>query len=247
MNIKGFGTERIEDELKIHLPDAKIGRMDLDTSRSKIAHAKIINDFEEKRIEILIGTQMVTKGLDFENVGLVGVLSADNLLRFPDFRATERAFQLMMQVSGRAGRKHKRGRVIIQTFNVKHPILTNIIENDYQSFFKREVSERKNFIYPPFFRLIAISLKHKKPDVLKDASRIFTKILKEKLGSRVSGPAVPQVERVNTYYLLDYLIKIEKDNKTIALVKEIIAFATYEMQNTEGYSNVRVSVDVDPY
>lgn len=247
LNIKGFGTERIEDELQIHLPDAKIGRMDLDTSRSKSAHAKIINDFEEKRIEILIGTQMVTKGLDFENVGLVGVLSADNLLRFPDFRATERAFQLMMQVSGRAGRKHKRGRVIIQTFNVKHPLLNNIIENDYTSFFKRELSERKNFIYPPFYRLISISLKHKKPDVLKDASRIFTKILKEKLGSRVSGPAVPQVERVNTYYILDYLIKIEKDNKTIALVKDIIAFATFEMQNTEGYSNVRVSVDVDPY
>ena len=247
LNIKGFGTERIEDELKIHLPDAKIGRMDLDTSRSKTAHSKIINDFEEKQIEILIGTQMVTKGLDFENVGLVGVLSADNLLHFPDFRATERAFQLMMQVSGRAGRKHKRGRVIIQSFNVKHPILKDIIENDYQTFFKREILERKNFIYPPFYRLIAISLKHKKPDVLKDASRIFTKILKEKLGSRVSGPAVPQVERVNTYYLLDYLIKIEKEAKTIALVKEIIAFATFEMQNTEGYSNVRVSVDVDPY
>ncbi len=247
LNIKGFGTERIEDELKIHLPDAKIGRMDLDTSRTKTAHSKIINDFEEKRIEILIGTQMVTKGLDFENVGLVGVLSADNLLRFPDFRATERAFQLMMQVSGRAGRKHKRGRVIIQTFNVKHPILKDIIENNYLHFFNREIAERKNFVYPPYYRLIGISLKHKKPDVLKNAAKVFTAIVKEKLGSRVSGPAVPQVERVNTYFILDYLIKIEKDAKTIALVKEIIAFATHEMQNTEGYSNVRVSVDVDPY
>ena len=247
LTIKGFGTERIEDELKILLPDAKIGRMDLDTSRSKTAHANIINDFEEKRIEILIGTQMVTKGLDFENVGLVGILSADNLLRFPDFRATERAFQLMLQVSGRAGRRHKRGRVIIQTFNVKHPILKDIIDNNYLDFFNRELLERKTFFYPPYFRLIAVSLKHKKPEVLKDASRIFTKIVKEKLGSRVSGPAVPQVERVNTYYILDYLIKIEKDLKTIALVKDIIAYATNEMQHTEGYSNVRVSVDVDPY
>jgi primosomal protein N' (replication factor Y) (superfamily II helicase) len=245
--IKGFGTERIEDELKIHLPDAKIGRMDLDTSRTKTAHSKIINDFEEKRIEILVGTQMVTKGLDFENVGLVGVLSADNLLRFPDFRATERAFQLMMQVAGRAGRKHKRGKVIIQAFDVKHPILTDIVAHDFLSFFKREIAERKNFIYPPYYRLIAVSLKHKKPDVLKDAARIFTKILKEKLGSRVNGPAVPQVERVNTYYILDYLIKIEKEVDKIKITKEIIALATHEMQNTEGYSNVRVSVDVDPY
>jgi primosomal protein N' (replication factor Y) (superfamily II helicase) len=247
LNIKGFGTERIEDELKIHLPDAKIGRMDLDTSRTKTAHSKIINDFEEKRIEILVGTQMVTKGLDFENVGLVGVLSADNLLKFPDFRATERAYQLMMQVAGRAGRKHKRGKVIIQAFDIKHPILTNIVENDYASFFKRELSERKNFIYPPFFRLIAISLKHKKPEVLRDAAKVFTKILKERLGSRVNGPAVPQVERVNTYYILNYLIKIEKEAEKIKIAKEIIAHATHEMQNTEGYSNVRVAVDVDPY
>lgn len=245
--IKGFGTERIEDELKAILPDAKIGRMDLDTSRSKMAHANIISDFEEKRIEILIGTQMVTKGLDFENVGLVGILSADNLLRFPDFRATERAFQLMLQVSGRAGRRDKRGRVVIQTFNINHPLLSDVAKNDYQSFFKRELAERKAFFYPPYVRLIAVSLKHKKPDVLKDASRIFTKIIKQKLGSRVSGPAVPQVERVNTYYILDYLIKIEKDLKTIALVKDIIGFATDEMQHTEGYSNVRVSVNVDPY
>ena len=190
---------------------------------------------------------MVTKGLDFENVGLVGVLSADNLLRFPDFRATERAFQLMMQVSGRAGRKHKRGRVIIQTFNIKHPILKDIIENNYLHFFNREIAERKNFVYPPYYRLIGISLKHKKPDVLKDAARIFTKILKEKLGSRVNGPAVPQVEWVNTYHILDYLIKIEKDVDKIKITKEVIALATHEMQNTEGYSNVRVSVDVDPY
>jgi primosomal protein N' (replication factor Y) (superfamily II helicase) len=207
LNIKGFGTERIEDELKIHLPDAKIGRMDLDTSRSKTAHAKIINDFEEKRIEILVGTQMVTKGLDFENVGLVGVLSADNLLKFPDFRATERAYQLMTQVAGRAGRKHKRGKVIIQAYDIKHPLLTNIVENDFLSFYKREVSERLRFQYPPYNRLIGVSLKHKKPEVLREAAKVFTQIMKEKLGNRVQGPAVPQVERVNTYYILNYLIK----------------------------------------
>jgi primosomal protein N' (replication factor Y) (superfamily II helicase) len=125
--------------------------------------------------------------------------------------------------------------------------LTDIVAHDFLSFFKREIAERKNFIYPPYYRLIAVSLKHKKPDVLRDAARIFTKILKEKLGSRVNGPAVPQVERVNTYYILDYLIKIEKEVDKIKITKEIIALATHEMQNTEGYSNVRVSVDVDPY
>jgi primosomal protein N' (replication factor Y) (superfamily II helicase) len=247
LNIKGFGTERIEDELKIHLPEAKIGRMDLDTSRSKTAHSKIINDFEEKRIEILVGTQMVTKGLDFENVGLVGVLSADNLLKFPDFRATERAFQLMMQVSGRAGRKHKRGKVIIQAFDIKHPILRDIVENEYGTFFKRELQERQNFQYPPYFRLIGVSLRHKKHEVLHAAAKVFTKYLREKLGNRVNGPAVPAVERVNTYFILDYLIKVEKDTDKIRFTKDTIAQATFEMQNTEGYSNVRVAVDVDPY
>jgi primosomal protein N' (replication factor Y) (superfamily II helicase) len=247
LNIKGFGTERIEDELKIYLPEAKIGRMDLDTSRSKNAHSKIINDFEEKRIEILVGTQMVTKGLDFENVGLVGVLSADNLLKFPDFRATERAFQLMMQVSGRAGRKHKRGKVIIQAFDIKHPILRDIVENEYGTFFKRELQERQNFQYPPYFRLIGVSLRHKKHEVLHAAAKVFTKYLREKLGNRVNGPAVPAVERVNTYFILDYLIKVEKDTEKIRFTKDTIAQAGFEMQNTEGYSNVRVAVDVDPY
>ena len=247
LNIKGFGTERIEDELKIHLPDARIGRLDLDTARSKTAHSKIINDFEERQIDILVGTQMVTKGLDFENVGLVGVLSADNLLKFPDFRASERAFQLLLQVSGRAGRKNKRGKVIIQAFDTKNLILRDVQNNDFQSFFKREIEERKNFIYPPFYRLIGINIKHKKPDVLREASKVFTKILKERLGDRVQGPAIPLVERVNTYYILNYLIKMERDASKLTLAKQIIQEATYQLNHTEGYSNVRVLVDVDPY
>ena len=245
--IKGFGTERIEDELKIHLPDAKIGRLDLDTARSKTAHSKIINEFEEKHIDILVGTQMVTKGLDFENVGLVGVLSADNLLKFPDFRASERAFQLLLQVSGRAGRKNKRGKVIIQAFDTKSLVLKDVQNNDFLSFFRREILERKNFIYPPYYRLIGIHLKHKKPDVVRDASKIFTKLLKERLGDRVQGPAIPLVERVNTYYILNYLVKMERDVVKLATAKQIIQEATYELNHTEGYSNVRVFVDVDPY
>jgi primosomal protein N' (replication factor Y) (superfamily II helicase) len=245
--IKGFGTERVEDELKIHLPEARIGRLDLDTARTRTQHSKIISDFEEKEIDILVGTQMVTKGLDFENVGLVGVLSADSLLRFPDFRASERAFQLLLQVSGRAGRKHKQGKVLIQAFDVKSVVLKDVQTNNYAAFFQREIEERKAFSYPPFVRLIGISLKHKKPEVLREASKVFNKLLRFHLGDRVSGPAIPLVEWVNTYYIYNYLIKLERDTSKLALAKQIIAEATHELQTLDGFSNVRVAIDVDPY
>jgi primosomal protein N' (replication factor Y) (superfamily II helicase) len=245
--IKGFGTERVEDELKIHLPEARIGRLDLDTARTRTQHSKIISDFEEKEIDILVGTQMVTKGLDFENVGLVGVLSADSLLRFPDFRASERAFQLLLQVSGRAGRKHKQGKVLIQAFDVKSVVLKDVQSNNYAAFFQREIEERKAFSYPPFVRLIGISLKHKKPEVLREASKVFNKLLRYHLGDRVSGPAIPLVEWVNTYYIYNYLIKLERDTSKLALAKQIIAEATHELQTLDGFSNVRVAIDVDPY
>lgn len=243
----GFGTEKIEDELGIYLPHAKIGRMDLDTVRSKNAHSRIINDFEEKRTEILVGTQMVTKGLDFENVGIVGVLSADQLLQFPDFRASERAFQLMVQVSGRAGRKHKRGKVLIQTFNTAHPVLREVLENDFTAFFAREIRERHEFRYPPFSRLIRITLKHKKPEVVNEGGALFAKFLKAELGARVLGPAVPGVARVRSFYLLDVLLKLERDSALIQRAKQLIADATHHMQSEAGFSGVRVNVDVDPY
>ena len=247
LTIKGFGTEKIEDELKIYLPDAKIGRMDLDTVRSKNAHGKIINDFEEKRINILVGTQMVTKGLDFENVSVVGVLSADQLIHFPDFRATERAFQLMTQVSGRAGRKHKRGKVIIQAFNTAHPVLTEVFDNDFLSFFSREITERRSFKYPPFYRLIKITLRHKKPLRLNEATKIFDKSIKSKLGDWVKGPAIPYISRVRGYFLIDFLVKIAKDPKKIKFAKQSILETTEEVKKTEGLSGVRVKINVDPY
>ncbi|MEM6321023.1 MAG: primosomal protein N', partial [Bacteroidota bacterium] len=193
LHMTGFGTQKIEDEIKIYLPDARIGRMDFDTVKSKNAHARIINDFEEKRLDILVGTQMVTKGLDFDNVGVVGVLSADHLLQFPDFRAAERGFQLMTQVSGRAGRKKKQGRVIIQAFDMEHPVLKEVKENNFIGFFKREIIERKDFLYPPFYKLIQITLKHKKPRTLNEAGYFYVKFLKEKLGNKVIGPAVPTI------------------------------------------------------
>jgi primosomal protein N' (replication factor Y) (superfamily II helicase) len=244
--LQGFGTEKVEDELKIYLPDAKIGRMDLDTVRSKNAHVQIINDFEERRLDILVGTQMVTKGLDFDNVGVVGVLSADQLLQFPDFRSGERAFQLMLQVSGRAGRKHKRGKVIIQAFNTGSPVLQEVIDNDFTGFFAREIQERRDFRYPPFCRLIRITLKHKNPKVLNDATLVFDKVMKSRLGDWVVGPAIPYVSRVRTLYLMDFLVKLEKDARKMRFAKEVISDATHQMQSAEGFSGVRVNVDVDP-
>lgn len=245
--LQGFGTEKIEDELKIYLPEAKISRMDFDTVRSKYAHAQIINDFEERRIDILVGTQMVTKGLDFENVGVVGVLSADQLLQFPDFRASERAFQLMVQVSGRAGRKHKQGKVIIQAFNMGSPVLREVFHHDFASFIKREIRERQDFLYPPFVRLIRITLKHKKPELLNEAAKLYGQLLKRQLGNWVIGPAVPYISRVRNYYLLDFMVKLEKDAAKIRFAKETVLNSTDEMQHTEGYSGVRVNIDVDPF
>ena len=247
LNMTGFGTQKIEDEIKIYLPDAKIGRMDFDTVRTKNAHAKIINDFEEKRLDILVGTQMVTKGLDFDNVGVVGVLSADHLLQFPDFRASERGFQLMTQVSGRAGRKKKQGRVIIQAYDIEHPVLREVIDNNYPGFFKREILERKDFFYPPFYRLIQITLKHKIPRTLNEAGYFYVKFLKEKLGNLVIGPAVPSIPRVRGSYLLDVLIKLGKNNQQIKMAKQAVLEAGQKLAQKEGYSSVRINVDVDPY
>ncbi|MEZ5043471.1 MAG: primosomal protein N' [Saprospiraceae bacterium] len=246
LGLQGFGTEKIEDDLKIYLPDAKIGRMDWDTVRGKDAHAKIINDFEERRLDILVGTQMVTKGLDFENVGVVGILSADQLMHFPDFRAGERAYQLMVQVSGRAGRKHKQGKVIIQAFNTTVPVLREVLHNDYFGFFQREMEERYQFQYPPFVRLIRITLKHKTPKVLNDAGRLLAVLLKKRLGEWVVGPAVPYVARVRNYYLLDFLVKLNKDKKNLLFAKESILDAIIQLHQTTGFSGVRVNIDVDP-
>ncbi len=247
LTVKGFGTERIEDEIAIALPEAKIDRMDLDTARSKNAFSKIINDFEEGRTNVLVGTQMIAKGLDFEHVGVVGILSADNLLRFPDFRASERAFQLMTQVSGRAGRKHKRGKVVIQAFEATHPALFDIQQNDFQTFFHRELKERREFDYPPFCRLIGLQLKHKDASVLNAASQKFADALKSVLGESVKGPAVPTIGRVNNYFRTDFLIKIEKKAAQMERVKALIAQSIYDLQKSAGYGNVRVNVDVDPY
>jgi primosomal protein N' (replication factor Y) len=247
LKLTGIGTEKIEDELKIYLPDARIGRMDLDTVRTKNAHSKIIADFENNNLDILVGTQMVTKGLDFDNVKLVGVINADQLWSFPDFRSSERAFQLIAQVSGRAGRKNEQGKVVVQARNLTHPILKDVMEHDFHGFFNREIMERKAFEYPPYSRLITITLKHKKPDTLNYGAKIFAGFLKDKLGKRVKGPAVPFVGRIRGYYLLDVLLKVEPKANVLKAAKEAILEAGSKMHKERGYSTIRINVDVDPY
>lgn len=247
LTLQGFGTEKIEDELAIFLPEAKVARMDWDTVKGKHGHEKIIEQFAAEEVDILVGTQMVTKGLDFDNVGLVGVLSADQMLHFPDFRATERAFQLLCQVSGRAGRKKKTGRVFIQAFKTGHPVLQEVRKLDFNSFINRELRERKDFAYPPYFRVIHIQIRHKKPDMVEKAAKFFAQSLQTKLGNRVLGPATPGISRIRTYYLRDILIKLGKNSKQLEATKAFILKIEAHLKAQKGFSTIRVVVDVDPY
>ena len=245
LRMQGFGTEKIEDELPIFFPDKQIKRMDLDTTRSKNAFMQIINDFEDQRIDILVGTQMVTKGLDFDNVGLVGVLNADNMLMFPDFRSFEYSFQQLTQVSGRAGRKNKRGKVIIQTSTPYHEVIRNVISNDYFEMYESQMLERINFKYPPIYRLIRISLKHREHQVLNEAARQYVELLRPKLGNRVLGPEYPHISRIKNMYIKNVMIKFEATASTKA-VKSILQEAKEQLQKDALYKSLRVQMDVDP-
>lgn len=245
LKMLGFGTEKIEDELAIYLPKAKIKRMDLDSTRAKNAYSTIITDFENREIDILVGTQMVTKGLDFENVGLVGVLSADQMLKFPDYRAFERSYQLMSQVAGRAGRKSKRGKVIIQSFDPNHWIIQKVMHNDYIGMYNQEILERRNFNYPPFFRVIVIQLRHKKRDTLEFAAQYLAKSLKDVFKERVLGPETPMIGRIRNYYLQNITIKFER-NASPQKVKSIIKEKQHDFLSQHDFRSVRFVIDVDP-
>ena len=242
---RGFGTEKVEDEIPMFLPDARIKRMDLDSTRSRNAYETLINDFENHEIDILVGTQMVSKGLDFDNVSIVGILNADNMLNFPDFRAFERSYQLMAQVSGRAGRKKQQGRVIIQTSQPGHAVIKNVLENDFYGMYQNQLRERKEFMYPPFYRLIKILLKHKDHAVLEESSRLLKNELKFIFGYRVLGPQNPLIGRVQNYFLKHLIIKIEKE-KSLSKSKEMIRGLTWKVQNNQKFKSLQVHFDVDP-
>lgn len=246
LDTKGFGTEQIEIELQNLFPETKVGRMDLDTTRGKYGYQKILTAFQEREIDILVGTQMLTKGLDFNNVTLVGVLNADHMLNFPDFRAHERSYQLMVQVSGRAGRAQKRGKVAIQTFNPYHQILQQVTTNSYVEMYKDQIDERHAFHYPPLIRLVKITLKHKDFNKVNTASEWLGKSLKNSFQENVLGPTSPAVSRIRNLHIKTLLIKLPK-NRSIKQSKQIIQNIKNSFQSIGEFRSVRFIVDVDNY
>lgn len=241
----GFGTEKVEDELSLIFPESTIKRLDLDSTRSKNAYETILGDFEHRKIDILIGTQMVSKGLDFDNVSLVGILDADMLLNRPDFRAFERSYQLMSQVAGRSGRKGKRGTVIIQTGDPDHWVIQKVINHDYSGFYSSEIIERKNYFYPPFYKMIEFTLKHKDEHLIDKASMDFALALREIFKERVIGPEYPIVRRIQNLYLKSIKLKIEKDVSD-KKIKERIQQLIDAFYSVPLNKSIRIVVDVDP-
>ncbi len=248
IRIHGFGTEKVEEEIRIFFPDAKVVRLDLDSARSRNAYEQIIQDFEHKRFDILVGTQMVTKGLDFDNVSMVGILSADQLLGFPDFRANERGYQLMQQVSGRAGRKGHDSKVVIQSFDAGHPVLDFVLKHDFEGFFYREMNFRKEFNYPPYGRLIHLVFKHKDRRVVAGAAKSFASNLarfQDQSNIKILGPVTPPIGMVKNLHLQDILIKMKRDS-SLQQSKQAVLNSIEMMKQHPDYKSVRVDIDVDP-
>ncbi len=246
LKMKGFGTERIEEEISLLFPNARVARMDLDTTRSKNAYRKIISDFEEREIDILVGTQMITKGLDFDNVSVVGILNADNMISFPDFRSYERSFQQLAQVSGRAGRKNKRGKVIIQSYNPYFQVIRDVIDNNYAAMYSSQIVERNTFKYPPFFRLVKLIVKHPNEDLVNEAAAELGNRLRKLFDNRVLGPEFPLVSRINNYYLKNIILKFERDNY-VQSRKNQLQNIIRQLLSESRYKPVKVTIDVDPY
>jgi primosomal protein N' (replication factor Y) len=243
---KGFGTEQIEQEVKQLFPKYKVSRMDLDTTRGKYGYQKIITSFEQHEIDVLVGTQMVTKGLDFRNVKLVGIMNADNMLNYPDFRAHERSFQMMLQVSGRAGRTKIRGKVLIQTYNPYHKILQQVSTNDYIGMFKEQMNERYNYKYPPIYRIIKITLKHKEYNRVNESSDWLAKSLRQVFPDYVLGPEFPPIARIRNQYQKNILIKIPP-RQSLIKTKEAILKIKNSFLNVKDFRSVRVILNVDSY
>ena len=242
---RGYGTEKIEDEIMEVFPDARIARMDLDTTRTKNAYERLINDFSAGKTNLLIGTQMVSKGLDFDHVSVVGILDADNMLNYPDFRAYEHAFTMMAQVSGRAGRKGKQGLVILQTKNPELPVIQQVVNNSYMAFYKSQLEERTAFHYPPFFHLIYIYIKHRNNDIVESASMELGSRIREIFGNRVLGPDKPTVARVKTLHIRKIMLKLE-NGIDYKLAKQYLRSIRDTMIKEKRYGALTIYFDVDP-
>jgi primosomal protein N' (replication factor Y) len=243
---KSFGTEKIEETLNEVFPETRVARMDLDSVRGKTAHAQLIRQFEDGKVDILVGTQMVVKGLDFAHVDLVGILDADSMLHFADFRVHERAFQLMEQVSGRAGRKTDTGVVMIQVSDTKHPVLGFVQAHDYRALYDFEIQSRKQFDYPPFSRLIQLTFRHKLEDVVMAGAQIFADGLRSGFGPFLTGPAPPVVNRVRARYLMELLIKLPRDGQMIQRCKQAIREMEARVHADKRFRSLEVTADVDP-
>lgn len=246
LDTKGFGTEQIELELKELFPDFKIGRMDLDTTRGKFGYQKIIGSFEAREIDVLVGTQMLSKGLDFDNVSLVGILNADSMLNFPDFRAHERAYQMMVQVSGRAGRSKKQGNVAIQTYNPNHKILQQVSTTNYIAMYKEQLQERWQYKYPPYYRLIKITLKHRDYNKVDMGVNWLFKALYNSFGEHVLGPTAPAVSRVRNQHIKNIVIKIPPKQSLVSTKNQLIKIkSTFDA--VKDFRPIRFIIDVDAY
>ncbi|WP_374949263.1 primosomal protein N' [Mucilaginibacter sp.] len=247
LEYKGFGTEKVEDELSILMPDARLARMDLDTTRSRNSLQTILNNLEEKKIDVLVGTQMVAKGLDFADVTVIGIINADSLLKYPDYRANERSYQMLAQVSGRAGRRGKQGKVVIQTYDPNHRVIKQVIANDYADLYFTEMEERKSFKYPPYYRIINLDIKHKNPEILYNQAEYLANELRKHFGERVIGPEPPLINRIRNYYIMSIMLKFERDTISIVKAKALIRDVITQFQTTKLAKGSIIQPDVDPY
>ena len=242
---RGFGTEKIEDIIREELPEARVARMDLDSTRSKNAYERIINDFSAGRTNVLVGTQMITKGLDFGRVSVVGILDADTMLNYPDFRAYEQAFTMMAQVSGRAGRRGSQGRVLLQTRSPELPVIRQVVGHDYRGFYNDVIQERKDFHYPPFYHLVYVYLKHKNSDVVELAANELGNRLRQGFGQRVLGPDKPAVARVKTLAIRKIVIKLE-NGVNLPRCRQYLREVHHLLMQDKRYASLQVYYDVDP-
>lgn len=244
----GYGTEKLEEELKFFFPEAKIQRMDLETTRTKSSYEHIIENFAEGDTDILVGTQMVTKGLDFDRVSLVGVFDADRMMHFPDFRSHERAFQLLTQVSGRSGRRNKKGKVIIQTNNPAHSLLRYVVEHNFEGFYQQQFADRQQYHYPPYYRLINVTLKHRDAKVCRDAALMFFRLCADSIGKeiRIFGPGEPMISKIKNLYIRQILVKIKRDSKSLTEIKQQLNYLSMQMLKEKTFSQCRIIFDVDP-
>ena len=242
---RGYGTEKIEDQLRDLFPEARIARMDLDTTRSRNAYERLISDFASGRTNVLIGTQMISKGLDFDHVSVVGILDADTMLNYPDFRAYEHAFMMMAQVSGRAGRKGKRGHVLLQTRNKELSVIKHVVQNDYAAFYQELLEERRQFRYPPFYHLVYVYLRHKTESTVESASIYMGSLLRQWFGERVLGPDKPGISKVKTLHIRKIVLKLE-NGIDLNLVRDYLQRAQKQIMQDKQYASLQIFFDVDP-